>query len=151
MTKIPVLYISIWDGDEIVTKATLIEETGEVTDIEAVDIGNAYNTCEGEFIEYPSGERVPVLESGDSYFLASVIHQQLIDLLDAIIGDLREFESEGYPTYLKQMKKANTGDSEGLYDLLDVVGQILEDLEEHQSENVPMYRQQLEKLADDIG
>lgn len=76
--------------------------------------------------------------------------QELIDLLDAIIGDLRDFESEGYPAYLKQVKKANTGDSEGLYDLLDVVGQILEDLEEHQSENVPMYRQQLEKLADEM-
>lgn len=31
--------------------------------------------------------------------------QELIDLLDAIIGDLREFESEGYPAYLKQVKR----------------------------------------------
>lgn len=148
---LPVKYISIWDSDEIVTDAKLNSETGEIIDIETVDIGNDYNTCEGEFIEYPSGERAEVIVSNGSYFLYSTFHNKLINLIDAILGDLREFNSEGYPVYHKQVKKTNTGDSEGLYDLLDIARQMIDDLVDYQSENAPIYRKQLEEMTNDIG
>jgi len=69
---IPVKYISIWDGDEIVTNARLNPGTGEVVDIETVDISNEYNTCEGDYVEYTSGERVKVLSNNGEYFINSV-------------------------------------------------------------------------------
>lgn len=83
---IPVKYISIWDGDEIVTNARLNLETGEVVDIEAVDISNEYNTCEGEYVEYPSGEREKVLSNNGKYFIPSVFCQRLLDLANAVLG-----------------------------------------------------------------
>jgi hypothetical protein len=78
MTKLlPVKYISIWDEDEIVTDAKLNSETGEIVDIETTDISNEYNSCEGEFIEYPSGERDKVVESNGKYFLYSTLYNKM--------------------------------------------------------------------------
>ena len=88
MAKVSVKYISIWDGDEIVTDAELVEETGEIVNIETVDIGNDYNACEGEFIEFPSGERGRVVEYNGPMYLYSTLHSKLSTLLDAVLGDL---------------------------------------------------------------
>lgn len=82
---ISVKYISIWDGDEIVTNARFNPETGEVVDIETVDISNEYNTCEGEYVEYPSGERVKVLSNNGKHFIPSVFCQKLLDLANAVL------------------------------------------------------------------
>lgn len=146
MAKVSVKYISVWDGDEIVTDAELVEETGEIVNIETVDIGNDYNACEGEFIEFPSGERGRVVEYNGSYYLYSTLHSKLSTLLDAVLGDLSEFGAEGYPYYLEQALKANTGESEAFDRLFDIIHQVIADLEEFQSENVLAYRDWLNQL-----
>lgn len=144
---IPVKYISIWDGDEIVTNARLNPETGEVVDIETVDISNEYNTCEGEYVEYPGGERFRVVENNGRYFVYPIFHRKLIDLINAILDDLREFKSEGYPIYKKQINKANTNDFKGLKRLLEIACRLIDDLEEFDSENILFYRRALEELG----
>ena len=143
---ISVKYISIWDGDEIVTNAQLNPETGEVVDIETIDISNEYNSCEGEYVEYPSGERVKVLASNGKYFIQSALCQKLIDLINAVLGDLKEFGNEGYPIYQRQIKTINTGNSDSLNSLLKVANQMVDDLDEFKSDNIPVYRKLFKEL-----
>lgn len=76
---------------------------------------------------------------------------EINDLINAILGDLKAFESEGYPIYQGQVKKANTGDSEGYKSLLEIAHQMIDDLHEFKSENVPTYRKCLKKLEDILG
>lgn len=141
-----VKFVSIWDGDEIVTNAKVNADTGEVVEIETVD-SNAFNTCEGEFVEYPGGERFRVVENNGRYFVYPIFHRRLIDLINAILDDLREFKSEGYPIYKKQINKANTNDFKGLKRLLEIACRLIDDLEEFDSENILFYRRALEELG----
>lgn len=81
----------------------------------------------------------------------SALCDEINDLINAVLGDLRAFKSEGYPIYQGQVKKANTGDSEDLKSILKIVHQMIDDLDEFKSENVPAYRKCLKKFEDILG
>ena len=67
--KIKVNYISCWDGcEEITTSAKLNVDTGEVYDIEIVEVSDEYEILNGEFIEYDNGTIEQVkLKTGYAY------------------------------------------------------------------------------------
>jgi len=53
-------YVSIWDGDRIMTVCDYNPQTNTVSNIETVEISNEYNTCEREFIELPNGDEIDI-------------------------------------------------------------------------------------------
>lgn len=65
-------YISYWDCGEVKSNAKVNIITGEVVDIETVEVDDRYENCEGEFVEYQDGsmEQVIVRNNG-SYFTVS--------------------------------------------------------------------------------
>lgn len=67
-------------------------------------------------------------------------------MANAVLGDLKEFGSEGYPQYQRQIKTINTGNSDSLNSLLKVANQMVDDLDEFKSENVPVYRKLFKEL-----
>ena len=68
-----VKYITFWDGcDEVETSAKVNSLTGEVFDIELVDVDEEYETCEGEFVKYEDGSFEQVIWTEDNrYFIVS--------------------------------------------------------------------------------
>jgi hypothetical protein len=66
---VKVFYISIWDDDEIETSAKLNLLTGEITDIESVEIPNHYNSCSREFVRLPDGTEKDVNIIENEYFI----------------------------------------------------------------------------------
>lgn len=63
-------YISVWDGDEIVTHAKVNSKTGEIIEIKTCDISNKYNSCEREFVRYADGTEVDVIKNNGRYYVS---------------------------------------------------------------------------------
>ena len=87
-----------------------------------------------------------MLASNGKYFIQSALCQKLIDLINAVLGVLKEFGIEGYPIYQRQIKTINTSNSDSLNSLLKVANQMVDDLDEFKSENIPVYRKLFKEL-----
>lgn len=79
-----VKYITYWDGcDEIETNAKLNTLTGEIIEIESVEVGNEYEICEGEFIQYEDGSMEQVITADDGrHFIVSKSINKTIEIQD---------------------------------------------------------------------
>lgn len=70
---IDVKYITYWEGGcELETNAKVDVLTGEVVEIESVDVDDEYGICESEFVKYQDGamEQV-ILTNNGKYFIIS--------------------------------------------------------------------------------
>jgi hypothetical protein len=65
-------FVSVWDGDEISSNATINIHTGEIQDIEKVDISNEYKALDREFIRY-SNHEYDVIEFNGTYYAKSFL------------------------------------------------------------------------------
>lgn len=63
-------YVSVRDGDEFVTSAKVNLFTGEVFDIQSLDVSsNCYKTCDSEFVRMHDGKAFDVSESEGRYYI----------------------------------------------------------------------------------
>lgn len=81
-----VKYISCWDGcADIETTAKVNVITGEIVDIEAVDVNNEYVICESEFVQYEDDSIEQVIRTDDnkSYIISKSEEQfHIIEIHD---------------------------------------------------------------------
>lgn len=123
--KVP--YVSVWDGGcEIVTSAVLNIRTGEITEIESVEVSNALRTCEREYILL-SGEQHDVISDGVDSRWVQLYHghegyctESYLDHRDAmaelsVTGILRAVD------YINTLSQFVNKDNEILDDLDEVI------------------------------
>jgi hypothetical protein len=72
MKTINALFTSVWDGcEEVTTTCKINTETGEITDIESVDVDNEYEVLSSEYVSLSDGRMFDVESNDDGeYFLS---------------------------------------------------------------------------------